>query len=134
MSEYYGSEALNHALDELRREWGFPPSFGLRQFLERWERFVQSVEVGYEGSLDDYIQNLEIRDSLNTLLRRLPAEERQEIASLLSKWDERLRFTTRPTSFPLAPRGEEVDSFWWSRVPLQLTGQLLENLRKEGYV
>jgi hypothetical protein len=95
---------------------------------------VRSVEVGYEGALDDYLQNLEIRDSLNALLRLLPPEEREEISALLSRWDERLRFSTRPTPLPLASRKDEVDGFWWSRVPLQLTGQLLEDLRKESLI
>src|SRR5918992_1201980 len=116
MNRRYSSEALTRALDDLRREWGFPPSLGLEQLLERWERFVSSVEIGYEGALDDYLQNLEIRDSLNSLLKRLPPEEREEIASFLSRWDERLRFTTRPTSHPLAPSVGGPDSFWWSRV------------------
>jgi hypothetical protein len=53
--------------------------------------------------------------------RANPPEEREEIAALLSKWDERLRFSTRPTLLALAPRANEVDSFWWSRVPLRLT-------------
>jgi hypothetical protein len=104
------------------------------QFIERWERFVRSVEAGYEGGLDDYLQNLEIRDSLSGLPKRLSPEEREEIAALLSRWDERLRFTTRPTSLPLAPSVDEPDSFWWSRVPLHLTGQLLEDLRNEGLI
>jgi hypothetical protein len=134
MYKRHHSEALTRALDDLRREWGFPLSFGLRQIVQRWERFVRNVEAGYAGGLDDYLQNLEIRDSLNTLLKRLPPEEREEVAALLSRWDERLRFSTRPTSLSLAPHVDEFDRFWWNRVPLKLTERLLEDLQKEGLV
>lgn len=134
MGKRYGSETLTRALDDLRREWGFPPSFGLQQFLERWERFVRNVEAGYEGGLDDYLQNLELREGLHSLLKRLPLQEREAIAALLSRWDERLRFSTRPTSLSLAPHVDEFDSFWWNRVPLKLTERLLEDLQKEGLV
>ena len=134
MKNFYGSETLAHALNGLRHEWGLPPSFGLKQFLERWEGFVKSVEKGYDGSLDEYMQSLAIRDSLTELLQKVLPEEREWIAGFLQQWDERLRFTTRPSPRPLAPPLGSIEGFWWSRLPLQLTGQLLEDLQKEGVI
>jgi hypothetical protein len=128
------SRALSSAVKELQQEWGFHRSYGLNQLLERWGHFVKRIESGYEGSIDEYTLELELRDSLERLVTRLPQDDADSVRSDLRAWDERLRFATRPAKRPLLPEGERPLHFWWGRIPLKLVGQLASDLREDDLV
>jgi hypothetical protein len=126
------SPALERAIEELRQEWGLPKAWDLDAFVDRWRDFVQEVERGFDGSLDDYLQNLELRDSLSKALKKISVEEADEIGQrLLHPYDERLRFATRPTEQPLAPEVDGPDSYWWRRIPIVLHTRLFEDLKRD---
>ncbi len=112
-------------MDALRDEWGFASSFGLDDLLNRWAAFVNDVEKGYSLMLEDYTQELAIRDSVEDLKEKLPERLRSEVEGLLQPLDQRFRFLTRTTKEPLLPVELPV-KFWWYRLPNALHGDLLE--------
>ena len=127
-------KAVVEAMDELRDEWGFSPSFEANDFLNRWMTFVQEVENGYQLSLADYTQELELRDSIETFKGKMPDRLRMEIQDILVPYEERFRFATRETHKPLLPTSESPGAFWWWRLPTVLAGELLHEARLEDLV
>lgn len=119
--------ALERAAAAERSEWGLPPSYTFARFLERWITFVTQVESGvYADHVAEYSTELEVRDSLSSMVATLPNPLRGEIELLLDAWDSRFRFATRETARPILPT-EDGAGFWWYRLPKLLHGELLSS-------
>lgn len=125
--------ALTNAVRDLQGEWGFAESFGLRELLGRWAKFVEEIEEGYKLSLADYTNDLALRDSIEKLKSVLPNRLRGEIDQLLEPWDHRFQFATRQTRVPLLS-GDASAGPWWWRIPKVLQGELLENALSEDII
>lgn len=125
--------ALTSAVRGLQQDWGFVESFGLRELLHRWVKFVEEIEEGYKLSLADYTNDLALRDSIEKLKSALPNRLRSEIGQLLEPWDHRFQFATKPTRVPLLP-GDASSGTWWWRIPKVLHGEMLENLLAEDII
>ena len=95
--------------------------------IEKWQTFVESVEVGYQLTVYDYTNDLDTRQILHDLQASLPALPAGQLHWLLSPIDRRFLDATRPIG-ALDP----ADDQWWScRVPRKLVGEL-ENDVLEG--
>ena len=124
---------IEHAMVAFRDEWGFVKSFRFEDLLRQWQRFVDEVETGYALGLDDFTQELALRDSLEEVVGKLSSPYREAIEGWLKPLDQRYRFATREIGRPLLP----VDSpraFWWWRVPTALKGELLAALVSEELI
>ncbi len=85
------------------------------RLLRLWEMFVGEVEGGYSATIDDYTNDLTVRDLLEQALAEgVAADEAARVAAL----DDRLREATRPDETGrLAEVYAVGDEWWWHRLP-----------------
>ncbi len=119
--------ALERVLRSLVDEWGIEWK-SLQEILQRWQRFVEQVERGYELTLHDYTVELDLRDALEEAKRTLPDRLAQELNGALSPLDQRLRFATEPAPKPLAPGARPTDRWWWFSIPRKSNVTFMEEL------
>ena len=86
-----------------------------------WGRFVALVEQGYPLGLDDYRNDLDLRE--------LIAEA--GLDSHVKAADERLRQALAPARRPIW-ESDVPDAFWVLGYPRNASGELLADLRAEG--
>ena len=129
---------------------------GLQALVERWAGSVRSVEVGYAFTLDDYLNDLDLRLLLQLALEaaegseasgepaREPAGEPMgsgalaEVRAAVSALDERLRAATVPSrclwgsDVEWEERHSPEREWWYYRRPAKLTEELREELDTWG--
>ena len=123
---------------EFLKAKGAPPHVvkrGLGGLLEDWEKMAASIDQGYELGLDDYLNDLDIRQLLEEALKVVPEGERQKIQGRLEKADARMRSLTKPA--PKCLWGEKVareqgwsreKNWWYFARPLKADQELLEEI------
>lgn len=95
----------------------------LEKLLRDWVGFVESVEDSYRLTLDDYDNDLDIRDIIDQVERASPAVG-EKLRQGIGVWDE--RFTKATRVFP----ARSTDSRWWyRRVPVRPGPSLEADLR-----
>jgi len=113
-------------ITEYLRTNGYPEHLvraGRAGLIDRWVRFVEEVEQGYKLGLEDYRNDLDLRG----------------IIALLDL-DEAVQQTDRRFESLLTNRTTRVwesnadDPFWDFGYPANASGQLLEDLKNEGFV
>jgi hypothetical protein len=115
------SHALESAMDDLRREWGFHRKFRFRDFLQQWERFVGEVAGGYDLSFDDFTQALEMRDAIDNFAACLPARLSEDLVSALAPLDKAFISATQVVPEPILPSPDEArPTDRWFRVPCRV--------------
>ena len=106
------------------RQNGYPEHVvraGRAGLIERWRKFVESVEHGYKLGLEDYRNDLDLRGIIAML----------GLAGEVEELDRRLEAT-------LTARDKRVwessagAPFWDFGYPSNAKGELLEDLRNEG--
>ena len=106
------------------RENGYPEHVveaGRAGLIERWRKFVESVERGYKLGLEDYRNDLDMRGIIAMLgLDSEVAELDRRFEDMLTARSKRVWETS-----PGMP-------FWDFGYPRNATGELLEDLTKEG--
>jgi hypothetical protein len=105
------------------RENGYPEHIvkgGRAGLVDRWKRFVDEVERGYEFGLEDYRNDLDIRG----VIRLVGAED--EVADE----DERFRAMLTGTDRRVWESGEG-EPFWDFGYPRNASRQLMADLRAE---
>lgn len=107
----------------------------LEGLLERWTDFVGAIERGYRDSLDDYTNELSVRDLLARVTAVLSKAGHAHLLRTLGPLDDRFHAVTRPILRPLLPplAGETLGP-WWSRVPKVLVDELRDDLHAKGVV
>ncbi len=94
---------------------------GRAGLVARWEKFVGEVERGYKLGLEDYRNDLDLRDII----------EQAGLAGEVSASDARLRAALAPS--PRAVwESASGDAFWVWGYPRNASGILLDDLRAEG--
>ncbi len=97
---------------------------GFAGLIEQWEALVTSVEEGYELGLDDYLNELDVRQILADAQANAPHEETAPFTEPLQRADEQFQALTQATEACLW--GEEVaeeegwsakNNFWYYRRP-----------------
>lgn len=111
----------------------------LEYLLERWLLFVSEVGRGYRYTIDDYTNDVSVRDLLEEIMRDVPGPLREKIYDQVKLLDKRFYESTRPVARPLQPplavfypQLKENPGLWWFRVPEKVDGELEKDLRSEG--
>jgi hypothetical protein len=96
-------------------------SDGSEGLLAGWRRFVTQVEQGYPLGLDDYRNDLDVRELISAT----------GLDSRVTGEDERLRKALVPGLRPIW-ESDVSDAFWVLGYPRNASGELLADLRAEG--
>ncbi len=108
------------------RDNGYPEHIvraGRAGLIDRWRKFVESVERGYKFGLEDYRNDLDLRGIIAML--GLDDEVRDldsRLEALLVSRDKRVW------------ESSSGDPFWDFGYPRNAEGQLLEDIKNEGLV
>jgi hypothetical protein len=107
-----------------------PP--GLRKKVHDWMNIVSSVVNGYEYGVEEYRNDMSVRQGIHDLLasHALPGGS---IASELRIADERFRFAVEPLSAPLASDAD-CDAFWYWSIPRTVVGDLRDDATEIGLI
>jgi len=99
---------------------------GLAGLVEQWEALVAEVETGYSLGLDDYLNELDVRQLLADLMTSAPEGETKPFTQRLQAADQQFLSLTKPTEACLW--GEAIaeeehwsadNNFWYYRRPRQ---------------
>ncbi len=111
---------------------------GLAGLVARWEAVVAEVASGSVLGLDDYLNDLDLRQMLHELLATMP-DTRAPLIRRLRDADRRLAAATRPVASNLwgdgtaARRGWTPRVNWWYHaVPRAMGDELTDDLRAAG--
>jgi hypothetical protein len=112
---------------------------GVAGLADRWEAIVDALEEGYDLTLDDWLNDMDLRDILAGALSVAPATLRTAVSAQVAESDRRFLAATLPTGGPLW--GEEIaaeeghDSAtqpWFFRRPKRPGPELAGELQDAG--
>jgi len=91
---------------------------GLSGLLEHWTTLVSAAERGRDTSLDEWLNDMDLRDILAGALAAAPARDRRTAASRLDAADERFHRITEPCACLWGDEIAETNSWrpewqWW---------------------
>jgi hypothetical protein len=107
------------------QERGWPKRFTIQLMLSAWSQLVSEVEDGYDGSLEEYGNDLSYRDYLAEVWPLVTPRIRDVWRDELAGADERFRAATVEDSDSAAG----ADGWWHRRLPRFLVGALADDLR-----
>lgn len=131
------NNALRAYLDERGLEGDLLEN-GLAGLVERWEAIVGEVERGYELTIDDYLNDVDLRDILEGAWELASDDERQPLRARRELADNRYRSVTQACP-PLW--GEAVTEemgftpekeWWYFRRPRRPGQMLADDLAMDG--
>ncbi len=126
----------------LRRR-GSAPSVvkgGLKGLVDHWESMVAAVEEGYDLTFDDYLNDMDMRDTLAGALEVASTDDHQAIDGKLEKLDQQFRDLTvecRPIWGEKNAREnghDPTEQWWFFRRPLNPAPDFEEELREVGLI
>jgi hypothetical protein len=135
VSEPYPADAKKHLeiaarkLEEMRLRAHHPPRhfWTLSGMVEAWRELVAHIEEGYDDIIEEYSNDLSVRDLLDELLAVIPeGSVRSWVTKEIEQADQRYRDATREVDKPIFGSGEMA--WWWKRVPIVLVGELRRDL------
>ncbi len=92
---------------------------GLEGLLEAWERVAETLEGGYALGLDDYLNDLDVRELLDAVILLATDRDRTKAAKRLAAIDTRVRSATEPAGRCLwgervaRSHGWTLTTHWW---------------------
>ncbi|HEX9894446.1 MAG TPA: hypothetical protein VGA78_11015 [Gemmatimonadales bacterium] len=92
---------------------------GLPGLVATWERIVESVAEGYQGSLEQYLNDMDTRELLNEAWQTARRDQQEESAKRLDAVDRHMRGLVIPTTHCLygdlvaEDEGWTAESHWW---------------------
>lgn len=97
--------------------------------VDLWEAFVGEVEAGYQLTIYDYRNDLDMRGQIQEVLDQLSDADRHEVEPPVREADRRFIAATREVDEVQATfdRG-----FWARRVPKKLVGELAVDLGSDS--
>lgn len=108
---------------------------GLSGLVETWEQIVTEVERGYELGLDDYLNDLDVRQLLHDTLMLATVAQKKDLLARVNAADERLKQVTQQVSYCLwgdevaAEEGWDAEENWWFYArPRQVSEEFLDEL------
>jgi hypothetical protein len=110
-------DAIENAMIQFRKDWGFHASFGLRNLIGKWVDLVNDVQHPYVLSLADYTHSLSLRDELDEMLSTFPDRLSKSISEFLAAQDAIFFANTRVARAPLLDFDSSEISQRWLRVP-----------------
>src|SRR5262245_59002154 len=109
------------------KENGYPEHVikgGKKGILTSYEKFVSAVEAGYSLNLEDYRNDLDLRALISRLGLQADVEE----------IDRRFRTCLVFAEESVWDCEDNPDAFWLFGYPKNAKGDLLDDLRNEGFV
>ena len=102
-------------------EQGWRTVFTVDQMMAAWEQFIATVELGYDDSIHEYLNDLSCRDWLHEAWQLLSDDKTTAWNTRLARLDERFRRATVDVDQPLmdGPPGR----WWLLRCPRLPTGE-----------
>lgn len=90
----------------------------VENLLERWTDFIRDVERGFDGTVDDYTNELSVRDIIEEVRQVVTPAGQAHLDRSLRPLDERFEQATSTVDKPLLPEtAGRTPGPWWSRVP-----------------
>jgi hypothetical protein len=107
---------------------------GLEGLVARWEAFAEEVAGGYALGLDDYLNDLDLRDILEGALGAAGPSGAKAARRRTAAADERVRQATVECAPLWGEAHEPADAvpWWYRRRPLHPGDELAEDLRRDG--
>ena len=110
---------------------------GLDGLLERWESAVDDVEETYPLGLDDYLDDMDVRELIEGAMAVAPPETLRKAQRRLDKADARMKKLVVPAGRCLwgSDMAEEQDwtpqkNWWYFMAPREPGPELKEDLEK----
>jgi hypothetical protein len=98
----------------------------LNELLRRWTRTSEDVAAGYRLGLDDYLNDMDARQRIESILCKLPQAKRGKLEARLHALDARIREHLKPIGRclwgPNAARENgwnATDNWWYFAVPAE---------------
>jgi hypothetical protein len=123
MADFAGETPENRLTRQLTRYESWDRLVGL------WAGVVEEVERGYELTLDDYHNDLDLRSLVQDVLDGLQADRSEQVLDQIRGLDARFLAATREVSDVIATRDRGP---WARRLPLRPAGELKEDIEAEG--
>jgi hypothetical protein len=109
---------------------------GLPGLVESWESVVESVKRGYNLGLDDYLNDMDVRQLLDEALKLAKAD--QAYIERVRRADEAMRRLVKPIGRSLwgeknaKEHGWSAEKNWWYfAVPINAGPALTDDLKEE---
>lgn len=112
---------------------------GLEGAVARWESIARSVD-GYDFSLDDWLNDMDLRDIIAGAIRVADEELRHSVSHRLEQADDRFRNATVVTgpvwgSKVATSHSHDSDRTWWYfRIPRKAGETLKADLKATGLI
>lgn len=108
---------------------------GVANLVGRWESFASSLRDGYEFGLDDFLNDVDVRQRIETELREASPEPDNALQARLAAADHAVRAATSAT-FPCVWGSENATAhgwtpagnWWYFVIPLQRGGGFDDDL------
>jgi hypothetical protein len=107
----------------------------LEDKLVEWRAFVSECESGYPLRIDDYTNDLSIREGVEEIIRVLPDRLANKIQTFATQLDNRFLRTTRPVSMALLKVSSpptRLETMLYFRVPKKLKPEMKSDLQSMG--
>jgi hypothetical protein len=106
--------------------------------LAEWEKTVEETEMGYPYGLDDFTNDLTVREQLQRVLDAAPDEALPRIRSILVGLDHRFRLATVELRHPIFAAdialAEPEKHFYYFRVPHTASDEIIEDLTRRKLI
>ena len=126
-AEDYAS--IDLAAEQLDR-MGWMRRFSLEEVMDHWASFVSEVENGYRMTIDDYTNDLSIRDWPELARPMLTERAVRSMEQRLAPLDSRFREATAPIANPIP--GATGDKWRARRLPKLLVDEFAEDVARIG--
>ncbi|MCU0618918.1 MAG: hypothetical protein MUF21_10290 [Gemmatimonadaceae bacterium] len=111
---------------------------GLVGLLERWRGVVAGIEAGRDGTLDEWLDDMDLRDILAGALAAADLHERQAASMRLDDADQRFLLVTVPSPCTWGPDVAATNGWrpswqwWYFRRPTLPGPELRADLERSG--
>ena len=106
---------------------------GLRGIVAKWDAISLHAEH-YDLTLDDWLNDLDLRDIIAGAISVAPGHERQAVQSILARADDRFRDATVESPRPLVAGANRVAQWWYLRYPAQPGAGMRGDLIDAGFL
>lgn len=100
---------------------------GLTGLVGRWTHIVDEVSRGYQLTLDDYLNDMDVRDIIASALTVANPDQHAEVARSLEQADRKLRDVTK-ASPSLLENPPNLERWWYWRRPKKAGAALTRDL------
>ncbi len=113
---------------------------GLVGLLDQWNGIVAALARGHDGSLDEWLNDMDLRDILAGALAAAGQRDRKDASLVLDDADERFHAQTRPCPCLWGEEIADTNSWrpewqwWYFRRPAEPGPILREDLLVRGFL